>query len=181
MNKEKYGVIYRAPTKSLDSIKSNPLSKFALALYSSPGVEETSIALQDSLGANVNLLLWCVWLESMSVLLSSEVLNQAEQTIFPLEKNIIAKLRQIRREIKARQIDTSKNQRFYQLIKRLELLAEMRVIESLWNLSEKYVNKTGSLEQGANVKFYLSSLGDREAGTSFISICDHALAPTNSK
>lgn len=158
----------RLRSKSLAAIKTNPFSKFALALYSSPEVEETSIELQDRLGANVNLLLWCLWLEKIGVQLSTKTLNQAEEKIYLLENNVVSRLRQLRREFKRQQSATNESQKLYQLIKRFEVLAEFQVIETLWHLSENFTCKTGGLEKDINLNLYLQVLGDQHAGKAFI-------------
>jgi len=40
----------------------NPLWKFSTWAYAQPGVEKACLALQDRLGADVNILMFCIWL-----------------------------------------------------------------------------------------------------------------------
>lgn len=42
--------------------KGNPLWDFVVWAYAEPGVEKACLALQDRLGADVNMVLFCVWL-----------------------------------------------------------------------------------------------------------------------
>lgn len=41
--------------------------------YSKPTVEQLSLAWQDQYGANVTLMLWCVWLQRENICLSKDV------------------------------------------------------------------------------------------------------------
>jgi len=179
MNKEKIGVTDRPRSKSLAAIKTNPFSKFALALYSSPGIEETSIELQDRIGAKVNLLLWCLWLETIDIQLSTKALNQAEKKIYLLDNNIVYRLRVIRREFKLQQGSTNDSQKLYQLIKQLEVLAEFQVIELLWQLAKKFTAQTSGLVKGINLNLYLQTLGDQKAGEAFIAASNKVIASMN--
>jgi len=58
-----------------------PLWEFALALYSSPGVEEMALFLQDSKRLRVSLLLWLCWLEARKLRLTQQQLQRAEADI----------------------------------------------------------------------------------------------------
>src|SRR5690606_3057428 len=78
----------------------NPLWAFADALYSSHGVEETCLHLQDEYGVNVNLMLWCCWLEGRRVELSSMLLDRARHAIEAWDADIIKPLRRARRLVK---------------------------------------------------------------------------------
>ncbi len=42
--------------------KGNPLWEFSIWVYELPGVQKALLALQDRMGADVNMVLFCVWL-----------------------------------------------------------------------------------------------------------------------
>jgi uncharacterized protein (TIGR02444 family) len=44
------------------AIKENPLWDFMTTTYKEPGVEKACLALQNRLGADVNMVLFCIWL-----------------------------------------------------------------------------------------------------------------------
>ncbi len=44
------------------AIKENPLWDFMTETYSQPGVEKACLALQNRFGADVNMVLFCIWL-----------------------------------------------------------------------------------------------------------------------
>ena len=48
--------------KELDVAKGNPLWKFATWAYNEPDVEKACLALQNRLGANVTMVMFCLWL-----------------------------------------------------------------------------------------------------------------------
>ncbi|MGY8963505.1 MAG: DUF2390 domain-containing protein, partial [Rhodospirillales bacterium] len=42
--------------------KGNPFWEFAISAYSRPGVEKAMLSLQDRMGVDINMVLFCVWL-----------------------------------------------------------------------------------------------------------------------
>ncbi|MDE0801286.1 MAG: TIGR02444 family protein [Rhodospirillaceae bacterium] len=42
--------------------KGNPFWEFATSAYSQPGVEKAMLSLQDRMGVDINMVLFCVWL-----------------------------------------------------------------------------------------------------------------------
>ena len=48
--------------KPLLTAKDNPLWDFVTTTYKEPGVEKACLALQSRLGADVNMVMFCIWL-----------------------------------------------------------------------------------------------------------------------
>ncbi len=77
------------------------LWRFSLMLYSRPGVADALIRLQDERGHNVNLILFGLWLGLCEgVRLDTEALARAQATIAPLDRDLVQKLRGLRRQLK---------------------------------------------------------------------------------
>jgi uncharacterized protein (TIGR02444 family) len=130
---------------------------FALALYRSPGVEETVLSLQNENGANVNLLLWACWLEHRNIQLTEAVLAEAQATIRNWDLHVVQPLRRLRRELKvpARQDATSRELRNH--VKEAELLAERHCLALLEAVDVEKSPRTST--PGNNATTYLRHLG----------------------
>jgi uncharacterized protein (TIGR02444 family) len=80
----------------------NPFWTFSLAVYDAPGVSAECIALQDTLGADVNVLLFCAWLGAAhGRALTAEDIAAIEAAVQPWRDTAIRPLRAVRRDIKA--------------------------------------------------------------------------------
>lgn len=76
---------------------SSSLWDFALQVYSTPEVEQQSLQLQDEYNANINIILWCCWLEMEGIQLSVNLLDEVLITIDSVSLQTVAKLRDVRR------------------------------------------------------------------------------------
>jgi len=73
---------------------------FTLGLYGKPGVAPALIGLQDRLGLDVNMLLYCCWTGADGRLLSREDLKAVEAVAEPWQSEIVRPLRALRRRLK---------------------------------------------------------------------------------
>ena len=80
----------------------NPFWRFSLAVYAAPGVADECLALQDTRGVDVNVLLFCAWLGSRRVVLTQEHLVVIESAVRPWRERVVQPLRGLRRDIKVR-------------------------------------------------------------------------------
>ncbi len=78
---------------------SNPFWDYSLATYSLDGVASTCLALQDTIGLDVNLLLYAAWLARMDQRLSGEHLAGVEAEIVDWRERVIKPLRALRRQL----------------------------------------------------------------------------------
>lgn len=76
------------------------LWSFSLSLYAAPGVAEACLTAQDRHGADVNLLLWAVWLASQGHDLTAAEVAEAEAATRPWREEVIWPLRAVRRRLK---------------------------------------------------------------------------------
>jgi len=74
---------------------------FTLKLYGKPGVSPALIGLQDRLGADVNLLLFCCWAGSRGLELTEGDLLAADAAVRGWREQVVEPLRGVRNRIKA--------------------------------------------------------------------------------
>lgn len=127
---------------------------FALALYSSPGVEETVLHLQDQANANVNVLLWACWLQKRGIVLTESMLASAKAAIESWDESVVQVLRKLRRQLKSEEGKSAVIAALRGEIKSAELLAERHCLDLL---SAIPVDTPGSVEPD-NLGFYLQHL-----------------------
>jgi uncharacterized protein (TIGR02444 family) len=101
--------------------------RFSLALYARPGVAGALIALQDRAGADVNLVLYALWLGVRGVRLDAAALAEAAAAIAPINGAAVAPLRGMRRQL--RDTDDPGRAALRRRILGLELAAE-RLVQS---------------------------------------------------
>jgi len=73
---------------------------FSLGLYSKPGVAPALLGLQDRLGLDVNMLLYCCWAGADGQRLSREDLKAVEAVADPWQSEVVRPLRALRRRLK---------------------------------------------------------------------------------
>lgn len=137
-----------------------PLWEFALALYSSPGVEETALFLQDHKDLRVSLLLWLCWLEVRDLRLTPAQLGRAEAAIAAWDDRLAARLRKMRRRLKTAAAQDSRTAALRREIKNLELQAERYLLARLAALEMlcSFESAEGSAP-GGNLTVYLRAQG----------------------
>jgi uncharacterized protein (TIGR02444 family) len=87
---------------SPNSQHDNKLWRFSLATYAMPGVATECLALQDSLGIDVNILLFCAWLAAVRRIALTDVeLKAACHIVEPWHDKAVRPLRGVRRAMKA--------------------------------------------------------------------------------
>lgn len=134
------------------------LWEFSLQHYSRPGVADACLRLQDEHGVNVNLLLWCAWLEQLGIILDSVRLRNAQERIQAWDENYVVPLRQLRRRMKTEfGVSDSDIEQVRKQIKQAELLAEKQLQSWLEALVTTYCGSEiyPAYSQGDNVRFYL--------------------------
>ena len=74
---------------------------FSTALYARPGVAPACLALQDRFGADVNLLLFCLWAAAGGCALEAAEFTALEAAIAPWRREVVEPLRAVRRALKS--------------------------------------------------------------------------------
>lgn len=142
---------------------------FSLATYAGPGVAPACLALQDGLGLDVNLLLYCCWAAAEGhPPLGPERLAAADAAVAPWRAAVVEPLRGIRRDIKEEVCFISDDSRteLRNEIKKLELQSERLVQVALAGLPRPEGDQSGGRAAAErNLADYLSAIG-REPGDS---------------
>jgi uncharacterized protein (TIGR02444 family) len=73
---------------------------FSLQLFAKPGVAPACIALQDGLGLDVNLLLYCCWHGRACRKLGEEEVRRAMTAVEGWQRDVVQPLRAVRRRLK---------------------------------------------------------------------------------
>jgi uncharacterized protein (TIGR02444 family) len=78
----------------------NTFWSFTLGLYGKPGVAPALIGLQDRLGLDVNMLLYCCWAGTDGRLLTAADVKAVEAVAEPWQSEVVRPLRALRRRLK---------------------------------------------------------------------------------
>jgi len=79
----------------------NPFWQFSLAVYAAPGVAAECLALQNVLGIDVNMLMFCAWLGARKTVMTAEDIEAFEATVRPWRDSVVDPLRAARDAMKA--------------------------------------------------------------------------------
>jgi len=74
---------------------------FSLQTYAKPGVAQACLALQDGLGLDVNLLLFCCWHGSAGRALAEADIRRAIAAVEGWQREVVQPLRAVRRRLKS--------------------------------------------------------------------------------
>lgn len=138
--------------------------RFSLRTYRAPGVQAACLALQQSCGADVNLLLLCGWLGRGGRSIDKGRLREAMRCVGAWQSDVVAPVRQSRRAIKAnppRDVDLAQKLRRQMLALELELeFVEQSMLAELaarWPAPVR--NTAPEVAIAANLARYLALLG----------------------
>ncbi len=118
--------------------------KYALTLYDQEAVREALLRLQDRDGADVPLLLWCVWCGAEAQGVSDEAMSQAVEFSAVWREQTVSPLRSLRRALKPGISGVSKelSEAARTKIATTEQAVERLQMDHLVELSENTLNVT---------------------------------------
>ena len=122
----------------------NEFWRFSLAVYCQAEVEQECLVLQQALGIDVNLLLFCAWLGARGVALSKEQIEAASGAVAAWHDQVVRPLRGVRQQIKTLKRDAFENYRTK--VKGIELEAEQ--IEQAILFSFSKMDSLGAANSG---------------------------------
>jgi uncharacterized protein (TIGR02444 family) len=86
-------------------IEENPFWDFSRKFYGQNNVASSCLALQDSVGADVNILLYCCWVASEGApVIKPTEFTEIIRVIEPWQSSVVRALREIRRDMKKHKI-----------------------------------------------------------------------------
>ena len=104
----------------------SPFWRFSLRFYSRPGVASACLALQDEAGADVNVMLFLLFLAEHKRQVTKEDIARLDGTVRAWRDRVVKPLRELRRALKTGigEIPIAVSETFRGQIKRLELESE---------------------------------------------------------
>jgi len=132
---------------------------FSLKLYGRPGVAPACLALQDGLGLDVNLLLFCCWHGRANRKLEAADLKRAMAAVAGWQRDVIQPLRAVRRRLKAGvpPISATESEALRRKVNDLELEGERIAQAALEALPAPPTGRRSAVE--ANLALYLTLMG----------------------
>ena len=100
----------------------NDFWRFSLAVYGQDGVAEQCLALQEAIGVDVNVLLFCAWTGAQSIVLSSADIEGTSSSVGVWQDHVVRLLRNVRQHIKT--LEDSEYESLRARVKSLEIEAE---------------------------------------------------------
>ena len=143
----------------------NPFWNFSVKVYSRDGVAPACLRLQDQVGADVNILMYCCWVaHDHGVRFDESSLGRVLGLTEPWTATVVEPLRTIRRALKLAThsgFDPDDQERLRTEIKRIELRSERMQHDALFAAAN--ITKAGAPEARRdvgrhNIDFYLSTL-----------------------
>jgi uncharacterized protein (TIGR02444 family) len=136
----------------------NEFWRFSLAVYKPADVAAECLALQEAVGLDVNLLLFCAWLGTRAVVLSRGDIEAASRVVAAWHQSVVRPLRGVRRHIKTQYGDAYEELR--SRVKDNELQAEQVEQAMLFSFAQG-IQTDGADRRDAvarNVNEYISML-----------------------
>ncbi len=110
----------------------NPFWAYSLRLYRKPGVAAACLGLQDRLGVDVNLVLFCLWMGANGQTMTPAAMRLAAGLSRVWTVNVVAPLRGVRRFLKPLELP-----QFRGAVARVELAAERVEQDVLWRIAPR--------------------------------------------
>jgi uncharacterized protein (TIGR02444 family) len=135
----------------------NEFWRFSLAAYGHDDVAEECLRLQQSLGIDINLLLFCAWLGTRGIALSKAEIEAASSAVTAWHENVVRPLRGARQYIK--KLERTDLESYRTKVKGMELDAEQIEQAMLFAHSKTFQSShaDNKLEATAqNIKNYIA-------------------------
>ena len=141
----------------------SPFWRFSLRFYRRPGVADACIALQDGCGADVNILLFFLWLALARRCVSPAAAAAVCAKVAPWRDDVVIPLRTLRRRLKdgSSLVERGVAELFRTRIKAIELESERLQQESMFALAAGLATENASTVEAAaraNVAAYEHAL-----------------------
>jgi uncharacterized protein (TIGR02444 family) len=114
----------------------NEFWRFSLAAYGEAGVAEECLALQQAIGADINLLLFCAWTGARGIALGGDDIEHVMARVAAWQDHVVRPLRSVRQNMKGLKLEDSEN--FRARVKSIEIEAEQIEQAILFAYSERF-------------------------------------------
>jgi uncharacterized protein (TIGR02444 family) len=151
----------------------NGFWRFSLAVYGQAEVAKECLALQDALGLDVNILLFCAWLGTHSVALQRQDIEAALRAVAAWQDDVVRPLRTARQRAKA----LSGDEDFRADIKDSEIKAEQIEQAMLFAYSQELRKRKDAESDrvAENVRLYIGMKQPADAQVSASRLIEAAL------
>jgi len=142
--------------QSLGGLWRESLWEYAVRVYEHKEVKRIVLSLQDEYYANVDIILWCCWLEAEGIHLSKEALDDVLITVDTVNQATLIKIREVRRHLKDAGSFTQVQARVIskQLLN-AELMIEKVLVHRLQDLTRRFMEVMTDPEDPLNLTYYL--------------------------
>jgi len=134
----------------------NEFWRFSIAVYGQDEVAKECLQLQQALGIDINLLLFCAWLGSSGIALSKAEIEGASSAVRSWHENVVRPLRGVRQHIK--KMERVDFECFRGKVKGMELEAEQIEQAILFAHSKMIQSRNADADDAIaqNVKNYIA-------------------------
>jgi uncharacterized protein (TIGR02444 family) len=131
-----------------NAAQETPLWRFSLFFYAQPDVASTCLELQDESGADINMLLFLLWLATLGRRLSKQEISDIESRVAPWRNAVVMPLRSVRRMLKATSalVDREQAEEVRNKVKSLELEAERLQQRAMYQLAQTFLSRQEKCE-----------------------------------
>ena len=130
---------------------SPPIWDFVLAYYGQKGFSEAAIALQDSSGVDVNMILFLMWLAAQRKALPAADIKALGETSHNWQKSVVVPIRAVRRLLKenAPLVEQEAALAYRKKVQALEIEGEQLQLNAMATASQTLKPVTGSSSEQA--------------------------------
>jgi len=147
----------------MTAAQTTPIWDFVLGYYRQPGVSEAAIALQDTLGIDVNMILFLMWLAGRKKTLPRAEVQRVSDTSHGWQRQVVVPIRGVRRLLKenAPLVEAEAAQAYRKKVQALELEGEQLQLAAMAALWGAAAADAPSAEQAArdNIAAFAAVVG----------------------
>lgn len=157
--------------------------EFSLAFYAIPAVQQACLRLQDSLGADVNILLFVLYQANQGKQITAETLSSIDKAVRRWREDAIQPLRVIRRQLKQTdfELPDGKQAIFRKNLMALELDAEKLEQQQLEALELPTTSVPEDQAANINLRHYANFLSADIQHQDFATLLGHFLQQKNKR
>jgi uncharacterized protein (TIGR02444 family) len=133
----------------------NEFWRFSLAVYGQAGVADECLQLQQAIGADVNLVLFCAWTGTRAIVLSGDDIAQAMARVVAWQDQVVRPLRTVRQNMKG--LELGELEGFRARVKSIEIEAEQIEQAILFAYSKRFQSTHRNIRDAVaeNVQKYI--------------------------
>lgn len=160
------------------SEEKNTFWAFSLSFYAEPAVQNACIRLQESIKADVNILLFLLYQASQGKQITASSIHLLDESVKHWREDVIQAIRHIRRILKHTDYHLGDDIQatFRKKLMSVELDAEKLEQEKLESLALSLLPTTISQAVKANLQQYANTLGSDDNHPDFVILLEHFMS-----